>query len=157
VVHHWQKTDKGTSKQNEEMTVDWKKMNNAHHIFSKQSVSQSVSQSVLRSSSTKRAQKRFFLLCYCNKEHDSPGIGTDAMVASTVLNGVAGHGRQGLGDSPPNRASRTPSDSAHGGIGTESTETAHLSPPGFSPSQVPPAPPPVSTCVPPLYTTSLFP
>ena len=46
------------------------------------------------------------------------------MVAPTALNGDAGHGRQGSGDSQQNRASRTPSDGAHSGTGTESTGTA---------------------------------
>jgi hypothetical protein len=47
------------------------------------------------------------------------------MVASTTPNGDAGHGRQDSGSALANRASRTiTTDRAHGGISTESTETA---------------------------------
>jgi hypothetical protein len=46
------------------------------------------------------------------------------MVASTPPTGDAGHGRQASGSALANRAPRTLSDSAHGGISTESTVTA---------------------------------
>jgi hypothetical protein len=59
------------------------------------------------------------------------------MVASTALNGDAGHGRQGLGASQPTRASRTPSDSVHGGIGTEPTEPARRAPGDANPNRRP--------------------
>jgi hypothetical protein len=55
---------------------------------------------------------------------DSPVFGKGAMDAPTVLNGVAGHGRQGSDDSQTPRALLTPPDSAHGGIGTDGAETA---------------------------------